>query len=152
MVTVNSKVNVSFFIPKERLGDNMSTMKLWSHNTDANNLIDMDDCNLFQYKLTTALTMMAYFLHLGIPITKDFLVEHSYLEEFIEELKEKGKLDRFSNVYKNIIIFLDTLKGIPNKVSLRNVLTNKTVRNHDNITLWRGFRSNYWIFRQLTIS
>lgn len=135
-----------FFHPKEKMGNNMSVMESWAHNTNANNLIDMDDCDLFQYKLTTALTMMAYFLHLGVPITEDFLGVHSYLEEFINELKDKGKLDRFSNVYSNINIFLDTLKRIPTKVSLRNVLTNKSVRNHDNITLWRGFRSNYYGF------
>ena len=54
--------NCNFLHIVEKMGSNMGTMRLWSHNTDPDDLLDMDECELFNYKLTTGLTMMSYFL------------------------------------------------------------------------------------------
>ena len=119
----------------------MGTVRLWSHNTDPDDLLDMDECELFNYKLTGP-TMMSYFLMMGIPITDNFFEENDYIIDFIKELKERGEMDKFPSIYRNINHFLDTLKRAHTKVSLRNVLTDKTRRIQDSISLWRGFRSN----------
>ena len=140
------KENCDFLHIEERMGNNMGTMRLWGDNTDPDDLLDMEECELFHYKLTTALTMMSYFLMKGIPIGRDFFEENDYIIDFIRELKERGEMDKFPIVYKNINHFLDTLKRVHTKVSLRNVLTDKTRRIQDSISLWRGFRSNYNMF------
>ena len=144
--TCRFKENCDFLHIAERMGNNMGTMRLWGDNTDPDDLLDMEECELFHYKLTTALTMMSYFLMMGIPIGRDFFEENDYIIDFIRELKERGEMDKFPIVYKNINHFLDTLKRVHTKVSLRNVLTDKTRRIQDSISLWRGFRSNYNMF------
>ena len=59
--------NCNFLHIVEKMGSNMGTMRLWSHNTDPDDLLDMDECELFNYKLTTGLTMMSYFLMMEFP-------------------------------------------------------------------------------------
>lgn len=132
-----------FFHPKQDMGNNMSVLEMWARNTDANNLIEMDDCNLFQYKLTTALTLLAFYFAHGIDVPETFLDEHDYLLDILSELKKEGKLDKFTVIYQNIISFFVSLKRTYTKVSLRNSLTYKTLKNNPTLTIWRGFRSNY---------
>lgn len=132
-----------FFHPKQDMGNNMSVMELWAGNTDVNNLLKMDDCNLFQYKLTTALTLLAFYFAHGIGVPETFLDEHDYLLDILSELKKEGKLDRFTVIYHNIISFFVSLKRAHERVSLKNALTFKTMKNNPTLTLWRGFRSNY---------
>ena len=132
-----------FFHPKQDMGNNMSVMEMWAGNTDANNLVSAGDCDLFQYKLTTSLTLLAFYFAHGIEIPGNFLEEHDYLLDILRELKKHGQLDRFSVIYQNIISFFVSLKRVHARVSLKTALTFKTIKNNPTISLWRGFRSNY---------
>lgn len=132
-----------FFHPKQDMGNNMSVLEMWARNTYANNLLKMDDCDLFQYKLTTALTLLAFYFAHGIVVPETFLDEHVYLLDILRELKKEEKLDKFPVIYRNITSFFVSLKRSHSRVSLKAALTFKTIKNNSTISLWRGFRSNY---------